>query len=117
MEEELGFEEVEEEWRAACNPCPGLLIKIAIAHNHHGGHDGDDYKDDRIVAEVTAGSSCYCYDGVILSLRSRDWWRKPPRAAGRPQSIRLDISIQLDIGTQLDIGIQLDIGTQLDQMG
>ena len=56
-------------------------------------------------------------DGVVLSLRSGDWWREPPRAAGRPQSIRLDVGIQLDISTQLDIGIQLDIGVQLDQMG
>ena len=48
MEEELGSEEVEGEWHAACNPCPGLLIKIAIAHNHHGGHDDDDGHDDRI---------------------------------------------------------------------
>ena len=39
---------MEEELRAACNPCPGLLIKIAIAHNHHGGHDDDDGHDDRI---------------------------------------------------------------------
>ena len=37
---------MEEELRAACNPCPGLLIKIVIAHNHHDGHDGH---DDRIV--------------------------------------------------------------------
>ena len=56
-------------------------------------------------------------DGVVLSLRSGDWWREPPRAAGRPQSIRLDIGIQLDIGTQLDIGIRLDIGIQFDQVG
>lgn len=54
---------------------------------------------------------------MVLSLRLGDWWLEPPRAAGRPQSIRLDVGIQLDIGTQLDVGIQLDIDVQLDQMG
>ena len=62
MEEELGSEEVEGEWHAACNPCPGLLIKIAIAHNHYGGHDGDDDKDRRIYVGLGASlvSTIHC---------------------------------------------------------
>ena len=60
VEEELGSEEVEEEWRAACNPCPGLLIKIAIAHNHHGGHDGDDDKDGSIGLGASLVSTIHC---------------------------------------------------------
>ena len=58
-----------------------------------------------LVKSQRAGS---CY------LNPRDWWCRLLRAAGRLQSIWLDISIQLDLGTQLDISIQFDLGTQLD---
>ena len=72
MEEELGFEEVEEEWRAACNPCPGLLIKIAIAHNHHGGHDGDDDKDGRIGLGTSLVSTIHCSIVFVKLLRGEN---------------------------------------------
>ena len=42
-----------EGWRAACNPCPGLLIKIAIAHNHHDGHDDDDHNHGERILCIT----------------------------------------------------------------